>query len=293
MRAPVHAAGTRVWRTPAVCCPLRSMTRTCRSRPPRPATSGGAWASWEDVSRRLYVPRHDGVLSQFAGYGELEELDWEGRRARYGDIRRLDRILEAEGDSVNRYRASKQADVLMLGYLFPPGELHRLFGRLGCPMDDGTWRSTVDYHLRRTSHGSTLSGLVHAWVPARADPAGAWSCAEEALLGDVTDIQGGTTEEGIHLGAMAGTLDLVQRGLTGLEAREDALWLDPVPLPQLSPFAFTVRYRDHWGVRIHVGGDLVSIAVPTSAAAPLRVRLGGRTWSVPPGRFRRLDLPPR
>ncbi|MFI2297712.1 glycoside hydrolase family 65 protein [Actinacidiphila glaucinigra] len=248
---------------------------------------------WEDVSRRLYVPRHDGVLSQFAGYGELEELDWEGCRARYGDIRRLDRILEAEGDSVNRYRASKQADVLMLGYLFPPGELHRLFGRLGYPMDDGTWRSTVDYYLRRTSHGSTLSGLVHAWVLARADPTGAWSCAEEALLGDVTDIQGGTTEEGVHLGAMAGTLDLVQRGLTGLDAREDALWLDPVPLPQLSPFAFTVRYRDHWGVRIHVGGDRVSIAVPTSAAAPLRVRLGGRTWSVPPGRFRRLDLPPR
>ncbi|WP_431945119.1 glycoside hydrolase family 65 protein [Actinacidiphila sp. bgisy167] len=248
---------------------------------------------WEDVSHKLYVPWHAGVISQFAGYGELEELDWEGLRARYGDIRRLDRILEAEGDCVNRYQASKQADVLMLGFLFPPGELHRLLAHLGYELDDSTWRATVEHYLRRTSHGSTLSAVVHAWVLARTDRAGAWSCAQEALLGDVTDIQGGTTEEGVHLGAMAGTLDLVQRGLTGLEAREDALWLDPAPLPQLSRFALTVRYRGHWGVRIHVDRDHVGIAVPAFAAAPVRVRLDGRTWSVAPGRSRLLDLPAR
>ena len=39
----------------------------------------------------------------------------------YGDIHRLDRILEAEGDTTNRYKLSKQADVLMLFYLFSQG----------------------------------------------------------------------------------------------------------------------------------------------------------------------------
>ena len=43
--------------------------------------------------------------------------------------------------------------------------------------------------------------------------------------GDVGDIQGGTTKEGIHLGAMAGTVDLVQRGQTGLQIRHDMLHL--------------------------------------------------------------------
>ena len=68
-------------------------------------------AHWDEVSRRMYVPFHDGVISQFEGYGELAELDWDRLRSQYGNIQRLDRILEAEHDDVNRYKASKQADV--------------------------------------------------------------------------------------------------------------------------------------------------------------------------------------
>ena len=40
----------------------------------------------------MYVPFHDGVISQFEGYGELAELDWDRLRRRYGNIQRLDRI---------------------------------------------------------------------------------------------------------------------------------------------------------------------------------------------------------
>lgn len=249
---------------------------------------------WEDVSRRLRVPFHEGVISQFEGYGELEELDWNGYTSRYGDIRRLDRVLEAEGDSTNRYRASKQADVLMLGYLFSPGELAGLFRRLGYDLDDATWRRTVDYYLHRTSHGSTLSGLVHGWVLARVRRAEAWKFVQEALVGDVADIQGGTTEEGIHLGAMAGTVDLVQRGLPGLETREDALWLDPVPLPEmadLSAYGFTMRYRGHWGIGVRMAAGQVTISMPDSEELPIRVVLAGRSVTVEPGETYRLILP--
>ncbi|MYR89020.1 glycoside hydrolase family 65 protein, partial [Streptomyces sp. SID685] len=161
---------------------------------------------WAEVAHTLHVPRHDGVISQFAGYGDLAELDWGAYRERYGDIRRLDRILEAEGDTVNRYQASKQADVLMLAYLFAPRELHALFRQLGHDIDEDTWSATVDHYLSRTSHGSTLSGLVHGWILTRARRADAWRYVQETLRGDIADIQGGTTGEGIHLGAMAGTL---------------------------------------------------------------------------------------
>ena len=72
---------------------------------------------WEDMSRKLRVPFHDGgVISQFEGYGDLEEFDWAGYREKYGDVQRLDRILEAEGESPNRYKLSKtgrRADALL------------------------------------------------------------------------------------------------------------------------------------------------------------------------------------
>ncbi|MET9827814.1 glycosyl hydrolase family 65 protein [Streptomyces sp. NPDC006385] len=257
----------------------------------RTGLDGGETELWEDVSHTLHIPFHDDVISQFEGYGKLAELDWDGYRERYGDIRRLDRILEAEGDTVNRYQASKQADVLMLGYLFSPAELRSLFHRLGLRLDEETWQRTVDYYLHRTSHGSTLSGLVHGWVLARARRAEAWKFCQEALQGDIADVQGGTTGEGIHLGAMAGTLDLVQRGLTGLETRGGALWLDPVPLPELSSYGFALRYQGHWGVRLRLERGKLEIAVPSSDASPIEVRLPDRALSVEPGQTMRLELP--
>jgi trehalose/maltose hydrolase-like predicted phosphorylase len=251
----------------------------------------GELPEWEEISRRLRVPFHQGVISQFDGYGDLAELDWDAYRARYDSIRRLDRILEAEGDTVNRYQASKQADVLMLGYLFSPAELRDLFRRLGYDVDDELWRRTVDYYLKRTSHGSTLSGLVHAWVLARVRQAEAWTYCQEALEQDVADLQGGTTGEGIHLGAMAGTLDLVQRGLTGLETREDALRLDPLPLPALSEYGFSLRYRGHWGVSVRLRSGQLRIGVPDSEESPIRVVLPDRAVTVAPGETCTLLLP--
>ncbi|MFF4713151.1 glycoside hydrolase family 65 protein [Streptomyces eurythermus] len=251
----------------------------------------GELTRWEEVSRRLRVPFHQGVISQFEGYDDLTELDWDAYRARYTSIRRLDRILEAEGDTVNRYKASKQADVLMLGYLFSPPELRRLFQRLGYDLDDDVWNRTVDYYLRRTSHGSTLSELVHGFVLARARRADAWQYVHEALKADIADIQGGTTGEGIHLGAMAGTLDLVQRGLTGLETRADSLCLDPVPMPALCEYGFTVHYRGHWGVGVLSRAGQLDISVPDSDESPIRVMLADRAVTVAPGETCTLTLP--
>ena len=110
-------------------------------------------AHWEDVSRRMYVAFHDGVISQFEGYGDLAELDWDRLRSQYGNIQRLDRILEAENDDVNRYKASKQADALMLLYLLSADELRELLDRLGYRFTPEQVPEMVDYYLARTSHG--------------------------------------------------------------------------------------------------------------------------------------------
>jgi alpha,alpha-trehalase len=111
----------------------------------------------------------DGIISQFEGYDRLLEFDWEGYRKKYGNIQRLDRILEAEGDTPNRYKASKQADVLMLFYLFSAEEIQELFTGMGYDFDPETIPRNIDYYRQRSSHGSTLSNIVHSWVLARSD----------------------------------------------------------------------------------------------------------------------------
>ena len=202
-------------------------------------------ARWADVSRRMFVPFHDRVISQFEGYEALAELDWTGYRERYVDIQRLDRILEAEGDDVNRYRASKQADVLMLFYLLSADELRDLFERLGYQLEPEAIPRTIDYYIARTSHGSTLSAVVHSWVLARANRDKAMEFFEKVLASDITDIQGGTTSEGIHLAAMAGSIDLLQRCFTGLETRGDRLVFGPEWPETLGALEFPIAYRGH------------------------------------------------
>ncbi len=246
---------------------------------------------WEDQSRKMRLVFHeDGILSQFEGYEQLEEFDWEGYRARYGDISRLDRILESEGDTPNRYKVSKQADVLMLFYLLSSDELGEIFARLGYDYDEGTIPQAVDYYLERTAHGSTLSRVVHAWVLARSDRSRSWEFFLEALESDISDIQGGTTAEGIHLGAMVGTLDLLQRCYTGLEIREDVLWLNPQLPTEMRRLAFTILYRGQL-VELEFADDRVTVASQTTSGTPISIGLDGAVTQLSAGGRQELPAP--
>jgi alpha,alpha-trehalase len=206
---------------------------------------------------------------------------------------RADGILEAESDSPNRYKTSKQADVLMLFYLLSAEELHSLFTRLGYPWDPGVIPRTIDYYTRRTCHGSTLSRVVHSWVLARANRPGSWELFTQALDSDVADIQGGTTAEGIHLGAMAGTVDLAARGYTGIEPRGDVLWLNPC-LPRQAPaLTLTIRYRRHWGISVRIADGRIQVTVPPSDAPPIIIGYQGKLTELSPGEVFGAPLPGR
>jgi alpha,alpha-trehalase len=237
---------------------------------------------WERISRTMFVPFDGEIISQFEGYEELAELDWEGFRARYGDISRLDRILEAEGDTANRYQVSKQADVLMLFYLLSADELRDLFERLGYELTPDAITRNVDHYLARTSHGSTLSRIVHSWVLARSDRERSWELFTQALESDIADTQGGTTPEGIHLGAMAGTVDLLQRGYTGLEARGDVLWFNPALPKELEAVEFRIHYRGH-RLQVRITPDRLRLSTIPSEVAPIRVGFGDEVVELGPG----------
>ncbi|MGQ3201362.1 glycoside hydrolase family 65 protein [Microbacterium aurantiacum] len=238
---------------------------------------------WERLRARLAVPFHeDGIVSQFAGYDELAEFDWDGYRRRYGNIGRLDLILQAEGDATNRYKLSKQADVLMLVYLLGADGLVDQLAELGYDMTRDDLRRTLEYYTERTSHGSTLSRVVHASVWAGFDPAHSWDLFREALVADLDDTQGGTTRHGVHLGAMAGTADIVVRSFAGLTLRDGDLAFCPCLPDHLPGVSFTIRHRGH---RISVTVTHAELAVhsaPTTVGA-IGARLAGRRYDLTGG----------
>ena len=239
-----------------------------------------------DISRRMYLPFHDdGIISQFEGYDELRELDWPDYRARYGNIQRLDLILEAEHDSPNRYKLSKQADVLMLFYLFSAEELGELLTRLGYSFEYETIPKNVSYYAERSSHGSTLCRVVHAWVLARSDRPRSMRFLAEALQSDVADIQQGTTSEGVHLGAMAGTVDLVQRVSTGIEVKDDVLRLNPELPEEMERLDMHIRYRGH-SLDLRLTRDSLTVRDRDRGLAPIFLWVEGEVHEFASGSTR-------
>jgi trehalose/maltose hydrolase-like predicted phosphorylase len=177
---------------------------------------------------------------------------------------------------------SKQADVLMLFYLLSADELRELLERLGYELPPAAIPRTIEYYTARTSHGSTLSALVYAWVLARANREHALEHFERALSSDVADIQGGTTVEGVHVGSMAGCVDLIQRCFAGLELRRDALWFNPHWPSRFGRLSLAVQYRGQ-ALTVEVTDRDVQVSAAPGPGVAVRVGCGAEVRELRPG----------
>lgn len=186
----------------------------------------------------------DGIIAQFDGYFDLAEIDWDHYKETYGNIYRMDRILNAEGRSADDYKVAKQADSLMIFYNFSKAQVAEILDDLGYQLPKDYVEKNLHYYLQRTSHGSTLSRVVHAQLAAMVDDQQlAWQLYQEALYSDYRDIQGGTTAEGIHAGVMAATLFIPLTTFAGLDIRQEHVHFQP-KMPeawQKISFSMTIR----------------------------------------------------
>jgi len=238
---------------------------------------------WEEIGRTLAVPfLDDGVIAQFAGYDDLAELDWSSYRDRHSRIGRLDLILESESDNTNRYKVTKQADTVMLLHLFTAEEVIALLDHLGYDVGPADLARTIEHYLARTTHGSTLSRVAHGWALAPVDSARSWELFLDALQSDIADTQGGTTREGVHLGVMAGTVDMIVRGYLGVRARGEVLWFDPCVPSRLEEAEFRLRHRGVW-LDVLLSGGVLRVTSPETQAAPTRIGLRDQVVELAPG----------
>jgi beta-phosphoglucomutase family hydrolase len=208
---------------------------------------------WSQIRESLRIPINDsGIIEQFDGFFSLQELDWSHYKAKYGDIHRMDRIIKNEGKSPDAYLVIKQADALMAFYNLDPDQIEDLITQTNQSWKVSLLEKNIQYYLKRTSHGSTLSFLTHAYLCSLIDDKElSWKFFQKALRSDYEDIQGGTTGEGIHAGVMAGSIYHVLRVYGGISFQNGELHCNPSLPDHWRELGFQVTYRDQ-GFRIRV-----------------------------------------
>ncbi|MFP4316247.1 MAG: beta-phosphoglucomutase family hydrolase [Desulfovibrionales bacterium] len=233
---------------------------------------------WKDITRKMNVIVTDEeIISQFDGYMELDELDWDFYRKRYYSIHRMDRILKAEGDSPDHYKVAKQADVLMMFYVLAPERVREIFSRLGFEVEHPFefLMKNYNYYEPRTSHGSTLSKVVHAvissYIHVDERP---WNWFLDAMKSDIYDTQGGTTQEGIHTGVMAGTLDVIIRCFARVNLLGEVLEINPRLPAHWDSIGFRLRFKGIW-YDIAIDKKAVTIQRNGDVSEPVLVKVLG------------------
>ena len=98
----------------------------------------------------------------------------------------------------------------------------------------------------------------------------------------LVDIQGGTTPEGIHLGAMAGTVELIQRCYSGIETRGDVLWFNPSLPDELTELHFDIRFRGH-SLAVDISRDTLTVSSNRCREIPALIGFGNERFELEAG----------
>jgi len=160
--------------------------------------------------------------------------------------------------AIYRRRVSKQADAVLALALMPEA------------FDPAMRRRMLDTYEATTVHDSTLSASAFATAAAHAgDGARAAQYWRVAALTDLNDLFG-NADHGLHMAALAGSWTTLAMGFAGMRVDGDVLCFDPVEIPGLSDYRFTITFR---GARVDVAvsGRTASVSVRGDRAVAVRV----------------------
>jgi trehalose/maltose hydrolase-like predicted phosphorylase len=212
-------------------------------------------AAWRRIAAAL-VTGFDpdmGLLEQFDGYFELEEVDLAAHRNNQMPIE-----VWLGWERTRRSKAIKQADAVALCAL--------LWDEWPLAVHEANFR----YYEPRTAHGSSLSPAVHALVAARlGDGTLARSYLRQAGEIDLAK-NTGHAASGVHMAALGGLWQATVFGMAGLQAREDGIALNPHLPPGWTELRCCVQWRGR-RLRVKVNADPRRIEVEVDGAGDLTI----------------------
>jgi len=192
--------------------------------------------AWRAVARQLYFPEPnpDGVIEQFAGFFDLDEYPLKGE----GHLDEpLDRLFDLE--RINGRKLIKQADVLMLPFLFPETFDRRMLA------------SNYAYYEPLTDHGSSLSPGVHAALAARLgleEPARRYW--QQSLMLDLSDGMQNSAL-GVHSAGMGATWQALVFHILGVRFEGGRALVEPGAADRLPEEWRSVALNLLWRGRSH------------------------------------------
>jgi alpha,alpha-trehalose phosphorylase len=187
---------------------------------------------WKSVATHLFIPKpdHDGVIEQFQGFRALKPVELKKSERYHAPVSRL-----LKWGEVNQLRLVKQADLLMIPFLFPEAFSAEVLA------------ANYGYYDVITDHGSSLSPCVHAAIAARIgrfeDAKKYWERSLNLDLGNKMS----NTALGIHAAAMGGTWQALAFHILGISLFNEGPHVtrssvDPV-LSFLGDIDFKLVYR--------------------------------------------------
>jgi trehalose/maltose hydrolase-like predicted phosphorylase len=189
---------------------------------------------WREVAKRLVtgIDSKTGLVEQFAGYFDLEEIDlshYEGRTAP------MDVVIGRE--RTQRSQVVKQADVVALMALLP--EAFSLEAQ----------KTNFRYYEPRCGHGSSLSRGMHALIAARIGQIDLAAEYFDSTAGTDLDEPTASSAGGVRIAAQGALWQVAIFGFAGLSLEDEGIALNP----RLPPKWASLSFRVHWrGRRIHL-----------------------------------------
>ncbi len=203
-----------------------------------------------------------GVLEQFAGYFDLDQIDLAAYEPR---TQPMDVLLGRA--ATHRSQVIKQADVVMLMNL------------LSEQFSARQRRANFRYYEGRCGHGSSLSPAVHAVESARlGDVALAQRYFRQAAAIDL-DNSMGNAADGVHMATQGGIWQAAVFGFAGLQICRDGLRVNPHLPASWSSLTFRVQWQGRQ-VQFTVERRPLIVTATLERGAPLIIHVGRRHYEL-------------
>ncbi|MED2974224.1 glycoside hydrolase family 65 protein [Fictibacillus sp. B-59209] len=184
----------------------------------------------QDFLSRLYLPKPNAnrIIPQDDTFLSKPEIDLSRYKVNQGSQGIL---LDYSRDEVNEMQILKQADVVMLLYLFP-----ELFS-------SSVVSENLYYYEAHTIHDSSLSKAIHAIVAARCgEHDAAYRFFQEACLIDLGP-NPHSSDEGLHAASLGAIWLAAVFGFANLSINNSRLTLNPILPANWSEMAFPLHWQ--------------------------------------------------